>query len=473
MRKLLTTLMILTFVFLAACQPTEVTEAPEPEVEETEAEEIPEPEETEPEVEEPKPEETEAEEEVGPTIDLSICGTDEEVTIIYVGDPVDTSKEAELATIARFNEYCPNITVNRIDGDPSTTDLMASYLTVFEAEASDLDVIRVDVVYPGVLAEHLLDLNPYTPQEQLDSYIPSLLVNNTVDGRLVALPIRLGFGMLYYRTDLLEKYGYTQPPATWDELEEMAQTIQDGERAEGNPDFWGYVWQGDAYEGLTCNALEWQVSNGGGMIINPQGEIEVNNENAIAAFERAAGWIGTISPPGVTTFNESASSEIWLAGNAAFMRYWPGAYATSQQSEAIGGQFATAPLPAGDSGEGASTMGGWEIGVSRYSAHPEAAAAFAVFMTGKENAKFYAIDTTFPPVILDLYNDPDIQAAVPYASPEIVQIVTPRPSTITADKYNEVSSLYFTAVHSILTGESDAATALELLELDLQALLGE
>jgi len=94
-------------------------------------------------------------------------------------------------------------------------------------------------------------------------------------------------------------------------------------------------------------------------------------------------------------------------------------------------------------------------------------------MTGAENAKYYAIDTTFPPVILSLYDDPDIQAAVPYASPEIVSIVSPRPSTVTADKYNEVSSLYFTAIHSILTGESDAATALEMLELDLQALLAE
>jgi trehalose/maltose transport system substrate-binding protein len=316
-------------------------------------------------------------------------------------------------------------------------------------------------------------LNDYISQEQLDSYIPSLVVNNTYQGRLVALPIRLGFGMLYYRTDLLEKYGFDAPPATWDELETMAQTIQDGERAEGNADFWGYVWQGNAYEGLTCNALEWQVSNDGGYIVSPDGEVQVNNEGAISAFERAAGWVGTISPVAVTTFDESASSEVWLAGNAAFMRYWPGAYATSQQSEAISGKFATAPLPAGDSGEGASTMGGWEIGVSRYSAHPEAAAAFAIFMTGEENAKYYAIDTTFPPVILDLYNDPDIQAAVPYASPNIVEIVTPRPSTVTADKYNEVSSLYFTAVHSILTGEQDATTAMELLEIDLEALLAE
>ena len=39
---------------------------------------------------------------------------------------------------------------------------------------------------------------------------------------------------------------------------------------------------------------------------------------------------------------------------------------------------------------------------------------------------------------------------------------TARPSTATAEEYNEVSTLYFSAAHSILTGEQDAATALEL-----------
>jgi trehalose/maltose transport system substrate-binding protein len=287
----------------------------------------------------------------------------------------------------------------------------------------------------------------------------------------VALPLRLGFGMLYYRTDLLEKYGFDQPPATWEELEMMAQTIQEGERAEGNAEFWGYVWQGEDYEGLTCNAMEWQVSNDGGVIISPQGEVQVNNPAAQAAFERAAGWVDTISPPGVTGYKEEDGRAIWHAGNAAFMRYWPGAYGISFESEAIDGNFAVAPLPAGASGHGASTMGGWHIGVSRYSAQPEAAAAFAAYMTGPENAKFYAIDSSFPPAIYDLYFDEDVLAAVPYASPEIVEIVTPRPSTVTAEKYNEVSTLYSGAVHSILTGEQDAATALELLELDLETLL--
>ncbi|MEZ4555506.1 MAG: ABC transporter substrate-binding protein [Caldilineaceae bacterium] len=405
--------------------------------------------------------------------DMSQCGTDEEVTITYIGDPAGSHPDAEAATIERFKEICPNITVERIPGDANVQNLLAVYLTAFEAESPDFDVIRVDVIWPGLLAEHLLDMTPYTPQAQIDSYLPALVQNDTVDGRLVALPLRIGFGMLYYRTDLLEKYGYDAPPATWDELEEMAQTIQDGERADGNDEFWGFVWQGNAYEGLTTNALEWQVSNGGGSIVSPEGEIEVNNEATMAAFERAAGWVDTISPPGVISYQEEDARGVWHAGNAAFMRNWPYAYSTSQESEAIGGNFDVAPVPAGDAGVGAATLGGWHIGVSRYSEHPEAAAAFAAYMTSVENQKHYAIDTSSPPASLELYADPDIQAAMPFASPEVVEVTTARPSTATGAKYNEVSTLYFTAVHSILTGEQDAATALELLELDLMDLLSE
>jgi trehalose/maltose transport system substrate-binding protein len=277
--------------------------------------------------------------------------------------------------------------------------------------------------------------------------------------------------MLYYRTDLLEKYGYESPPATWEELETMAQTIQDGERAEGNADFWGYVWQGNAYEGLTCNALEWQVSNDGGLIVSPEGEIQVNNPQTAEIFERAAGWVGTISPPGVTSYAEEDARGVWHAGNAAFMRNWPYAYASSLESEDIDGNFDVAPLPSGDSGSGAATLGGWHIGVSRYSSNPDAAAAFAVYMTSVENQKHYSIGTTSPPASYELYFDADIQAAMPFAPPEVVEITTARPSTVTAEQYNEVSTLYFNAVHSILTGAENAQTALELLELDLMALL--
>ena len=167
------------------------------------------------------------------------------------------------------------------------TDRYGLYLQFFEARSSDIDVYQIDVIWPGDLAEHLLDLYEFGAKEIADEHFPAIIENNTVDGRLVGIPWFTDAGLLYYRTDLLEKYGL-EVPKTWAEFEEVARIIQEGERAEGNEDFWGFVWQGNAYEGLTCNALEWIYSNGGGTIISPDGVITINNPNAIEASEMAA-----------------------------------------------------------------------------------------------------------------------------------------------------------------------------------------
>jgi hypothetical protein len=118
-----------------------------------------------------------------------------------------------------------------------------------------------------ILADDLLDLRAYVPEQEIQAHLPELIANDTVNGRLVALPANLNEGMLFYRVDLLRKYGYRGPPKTWEELEVMARRIQAGERANGNKDFWGFVWEGTPYEGLTCSALEWQVSEAGGQLL--------------------------------------------------------------------------------------------------------------------------------------------------------------------------------------------------------------
>ncbi len=181
----------------------------------------------------------------------------------------------------------------------------------------------------------------------------------------------------------------------------MAQVIQDGERAAGNADFWGYVWQGNAYEGLTCDALEWIESNDGGSIISPDKVITINNDKAAAAIDRAAGWVGTISPSGVTGFQEEDARNMWQAGNAAFMRNWPYAYSLGNADDSvITGLFDVSPLPAGDSGSGAATLGGWQLAVSKYSEHPDVAADVALFLTSREEQKIRAVEGSFNPTVM-------------------------------------------------------------------------
>jgi len=71
-------------------------------------------------------------------------------------------------------------------------------------------------------------------------------------------------------------------------------------------------------------------------------------------------------------------------------------------------------LPVGDSGKSAATLGGWNLGVSKYSNHPEEAAKLAMFLAGEEVQKMRAVEGSFNPTIKSLYEDEDVLEAVPF-----------------------------------------------------------
>ncbi|EYD74102.1 Maltose/maltodextrin ABC transporter, substrate binding protein periplasmic protein MalE [Rubellimicrobium mesophilum DSM 19309] len=396
-----------------------------------------------------------------------------EVTVVIgaTGNAVSTFD----ALVAPWEERTGNDAV-LVPMPSSTTDQFGQYRLWLAAGNPDIDLYQTDVIWAPQLADHFVDLTQAATEAGLiEQNFPSIIESQTVDGKLVALPVFTDAPALYYRTDLLEKYG-ASVPTTWEELQTTAQMIQDKEREAGNTELWGFVFQGNAYEGLTCDALEWIKSNGGGQIIEPDGTISVNNEQAAAALDMAAGWVGTISPEGVLAYMEEESRGVWQTGNAVFMRNWPYAYALSQgEDSAVAGKFDVAPLPAG-TGEGArsaATLGGWNMAVSRYGDNQDAAIDLALYLASAEAQKFRAVNLGNLPTIQSLYQDPEVLAANPYfeAWQDVFQNAVPRPSAPAQQDYNEVSTLFFTAVHSVLSGEEDSATALDDLEADLEDLM--
>ena len=393
--------------------------------------------------------------------------------ITYVSGATGAAVENFAALVAPWEEATGH-TVTLVPMPSSTTDQFGQYRLWLAAGNGDVDIYQTDVIWAPQLADHFVDLSEVAG-ELMESHFPSIVESQTVDGRLVALPIFTDAPALYYRTDLLEKHGYDAPPATWEELTEMAQAIQDAERAEGNDELWGFVWQGNAYEGLTCDALEWVKSSGGGQIIEPDGTISINNENAIAALELAATWPGTISPEGVLAYQEEESRGVWQTGNAVFMRNWPYAYGLGNSDDsAVKGLFEVTTLPTGQGHDtSAATLGGWNVAVSKYSDNQEAAISLAMYLAGPEAQKQRAINESNLPTIVSLYDDADIAAAQPIIPQwkDVFLQAVPRPSAPTREDYNEVSTLFFTAVHSVLSGEESAADALADLELDLEDVL--
>ncbi|XMD06823.1 ABC transporter substrate-binding protein [Brucella melitensis] len=375
--------------------------------------------------------------------------------------------------VAKFEKDTGN-KVNIISMPSSSSEQFSQYRLWLAAGNSDVDVYQTDIVWAPQLSDQFIDLTEAT-KDVTDAHFPSIIASQTVNGKLVALPFYTDAPALFCRKDLLEKYN-KPVPKTWDEMAATAKDIMEKERADGKADLWGFVFQGNAYEGLTCNALEWIKSSGGGQIVEPDGEISVNNEKAAAAIDRARGWIGTISPQGVLGYQEEESRGVWQTGNAVFMRNWPYVYALSNSADsAVKGKFDVAPLPAMAEGEPpASALGGWNLAVSKYSTKQDAAIALVKFLASPEVQKAEAVELSRLPTIEALYDDKDVIAAQPFMAnwKPIFQNAVPRPSAATKVKYNEVSSKFWTAVHKTLAGSGTAAENLELLEVELTELKG-
>jgi trehalose/maltose transport system substrate-binding protein len=341
--------------------------------------------------------------------------------------------------------------------------------------AATPDVYGIDVIWPGILADHLVDLKPQFAAE-IQATDPSLIANYTVRGILVAMPYHSNIGVLVYRADLLKKYGYREPPRTWDELEKMAARIQAGERAAGQKDFWGFVWPGAMGEGLFCDALEWQASSGGGHVVEADGEVTVNNPNTIRAWKRAAHWIGTISPPTVLSYQEwDSSNAFWTSGRAAFLRAWESDYfiANPVLAYPFNNRAGLTSIPA-EKGERVGTLGGLGLAISKTSQHQNEAIALVRFLLKKEAELDHQRATTpaaeFPkrfelPTILAAYLQQQDTGGVTGA-----RVVT-RPSTATGEKYSAVSGAYVQALHSVLERKVDAETAAASLQKQISEIM--
>ena len=394
----------------------------------------------------------------------------------YRFEPDEISKRAGLTQ--QFTQKT-GIQIREMPQPETAFDQLDLWRKLLKPGISGIDLLGIDLVWSAALEPDLVDLGPDSARE-VSSLDQQLLPLYTVNGKLVAIPYQVTVGVLEYRSDLLQKYGYDHPPKTWDELERMARRIQSGERAKGSKDFWGYVWQGADSEALTCNALEWQSSEGGGRIIESDRTISVNNPAAIRAWQRARRWIGSISPPGVVAYREIDSMNVFGAGRAAFNRVWLGTTITRRgQSPQVYWRNLNplvptgfASLPGGRDGA-ADTVGGSGLAVSRYSEHRDEAIEFVRFLVraqiqSNEDTKSvspHRFEIANLSSVSNLHGD--LQKPIQHG----IDLVF-RPSVEAGDRYRQVSAAYAAAVHAVLTGQKQAPEAAAELEKQLVQITG-
>ena len=258
----------------------------------------------------------------------------------------------------------------------------------------------------------------------------------------------------------------------------MALRIQSGERAKGKKDFWGFLWAGSVAdsEQLTFEGLEWQAAEGGGHIIERDGRVSVNNPDAIRAWERAAHWVGWISPPSIPSYTTlDAENKFWVSGGAAFLLSYSDVFEIYAEDKPFRNLGGVTSLPRGKSGRVAG-MGGYALGISRASAHRAEAIRLIQFLLRKQ-AEFRASNHAenpdrkeeffeVPPVIKRIY--PWWSKPGDSGGSKVIW----RPSAVAGSKYEAVSKAYSHALHSVLTRESTAPAAAGALENELVHIMG-
>jgi len=388
--------------------------------------------------------------------------------ITFVGDSVGNGHVRDTALAKRFT-HDTGIKVSVVPHPAASDQSYAQLARAFSSKSSSIDVAMIDVVWPGAFAPYLVNLKPKLGK-QSKLHIASIVANDTIKGKLVAMPWFGDYGILYYRTDLLKKYGYSAPPKTWADLFKMAKKIQDGEQ-KTNPNFAGFVFQGNAYEGLTCDSLEWIASAGGGHFIDG-GKVTIDNTKARQILDAMRAQIGKVTPNGVTTYQEDQTEHAFDNGDAAFARNWPYQYGIGAGAGSkVKGKFNVTVLPHGTSGGSVGTVGGWQLAISRFSKHKGAAIEFVRYMTSPAVEKFDAITNSNVPTIVSVAKNKAVVKANPYLKPAIASVprVT-RPAKFFGTHYNEASKVIYQGVNQILTG-TPASQVLPQIKSKLQQIL--
>jgi len=354
------------------------------------------------------------------------------VTLVFKHAKILGPTDPMPGLLREFERRHPGVSVRSEPLTWTSDEQHQFYVINLDGATPAFDVLMLDVIWVPEFARAgwLLDLAPWVTPEELAPHFPAAVAAATWGGGVWAMPWNMNAGLLYYRADLLRKYGLA-PPRTWEELVEQAERIRAGE---GDARLDGVLWQGKQYEGLVCNVLEHFWASGT-RLLDDAGRVLPEPERAAGALAFMRGLIERgVSPGWVTAGDEELTRRPFGDGRAVFLRSWPYALDLFEQADSpVRGRVGLAALPGHAGGvAGAGATGGFHLGVNRRTRHAEAAVALVRFLAREPAQRaLTAPGVALYPSRMALYHDPEIVRARP-SMPlfhDLSRAARPRPVT--------------------------------------------
>ena len=357
--------------------------------------------------------------------------------------------------ITGWNQGHPSQKVTLLLLPQASNGQLAQLVANLQAKSDLYDVIDMDVIWTAEFASNGWIIPLPQSQFPLGDFLKPAVDTAMYQGRLYAVPDYSNADLLYYRKDILAKAG-KQPPKTWAQLQQLAETVA--------PKYglYGYAGTFAPYEGLTVNFAE-AVQSAGGSILSPEGtKVTVNSAKALKGLEFLVngfrqGWIPRVA----LSYEEESAQNAFASGRFLFLDNWPDVYAALSApgpQNKVYGKFGIAALP-GLNGAGSSSLGGANLAISAYSQHQRTALDFIKYMTNLSNERKMLEQGSFPPVWTRLYTDKSLISRYHYL-PVLEQAINsarPRPAIT---NYDQASLAISSTVYQALTRQQKPQQAL-------------
>lgn len=357
-----------------------------------------------------------------------------------------------------FESKNPGIRINIIEGPNATNLIEDLYTSAFILGDSPYDLVNMDVIWTSKFAAAgwLLDLTNRMTSQELAAFSPKDVEGGTYEGKLYRIPLRSDAGMLYYREDLLKQAGL-KPPETFEQLMNYSKVLQRSDKAR-----WGYIWQGRQYEGLVAMFME-VLEGFGGFWVNPDTlEVGLDRPETLKAIAFLQNTVKQrVSPPGVTTYQEEETRRIFQSGQAVFLRSWPYVWPlANQKNSKINGKIGIKPMVHAPGKSSAACLGGWGLGISKSTKHPEEAWKAIKYFSSREAQRQFILKAGYVPSRRELFTDPEIVAKYPHF-PQLLKVVDSAVLRPPIAQYAQTSDILQRYLSAALTGRMTPENAMK------------
>jgi multiple sugar transport system substrate-binding protein len=342
------------------------------------------------------------------------------------------------------------------------------------AKDGTLDLILIDVLRPAqwAVAQVIEPLDAYLGTEKeaiLARYLPAFRATASAGGKLVSLPYFADAQFLYYRKDLLEKYGF-QPPKTWDDLKAVSLKIMESEKA---PNLRGFETAGAPVEGAVCSYLVplW----GGGEDLLKDGKLNLAGTVGKKPFDLWADLkAAKVTPPNLAEIATDRIRQDLQSGNLIFGMTWGYVWSRTQDDadSTVKDKIGIAPLPGFTADKPVSCIGGWQVAVSGFSQNKAEAVKFARYLSSPEVSRMQAILGSHLPVFASVYADEEVLRTSPWFAQALPAMLAAKARPI-SPRYADVSEIIRTNMNAFFAGTKTADAALADMNARLGAIFRE